>query len=211
MFMKPQRCLSKNEGRHKLSDYFLPAFSLLVLFFLVSCAHVISEQMRATANVTLTFPEVQADPERYVGTVVIWGGIIIETENRTDGTYIKVLQTPLKQGEVPRDAEASQGRFLVKHPDYLDPEIYRKGRKLSVAGEISGKETLPIGEITYTYPLLLAKEVYLWQEIAPVRVYPPPFYWGYWGYGAYWDWDWPYSRKRFWRPYPYPYHYPYYW
>ncbi len=158
---------------------FLFFFSLLL--FLTNCAgHIVSAQMRLEANPALTFGEVQADPDRYLGNIVIWGGVIIETENRQEATYIKMLQTPLRRGEVPMNAEASLGRFLIKSPRYLDPEIYSKGRKLTVAGEIIGKEVLPIGEISYTYPLLLAKELHLIEEIpSPVIYYPPP-YWYYW-------------------------------
>jgi outer membrane lipoprotein len=152
--------------------------------------------MRSVASKDLTFRVVQADPDRYIGKVVIWGGIIIETANRQDGTYMKVLQTPLDWGEKPKDAEASQGRFLLKYPTFLDKEIYRKGRKLSIAGEIIGKEILPIGEISYTYPFILAKELHLWKEVKPSSwTYPPPFYWNHWD--LYYD----YPR---WRYYPYP-------
>jgi len=106
-----------------------------------------------------------------------------------------VLQSPLDRIEEPMDAEHSQGRFIVKIDSYLDPEIYRKGRKVSVAGKIVGKEIHPIGEISYTYPLIVADEIYLWKEKRPYpwEYYPHPFYWDYW--------DWYFYRSPF-RPYP---------
>lgn len=174
-------------------------FSLLIFFLLFqSCAHSISKKMRGVADKDLIFRVVQADPHRYIGKVIIWGGIIIETANRQDGTYIKVLQTPLDWREEPEDPEISQGRFLLKYPAFLDKEIYRKGRKLSIAGEIIGKKILPIGEISYTYPFIMAKELHLWKEVKPSTLsYPPPFFWNYRDMYYYYPG---------WRYYPYPPH-----
>jgi outer membrane lipoprotein len=147
----------------------------------------------------LTFEKVQAEPDRYVGNLVIWGGVIIETVNRQEGTYIKVLQTPLVSGEEPRDSETSRGRFLLRHTSYLDSEIYKKGRKLSVAGKIIGKEILPIGEVPYTYPLIMAEELHLWKEQKPDPwddyYYHHPHYWDYY------DWDF-YGPRLLFRRYP---------
>jgi outer membrane lipoprotein len=163
--------------------------------------------MRTAANKDLTFPEVQAEPDAYIGTVVIWGGIIIETDNHPDGTYIKVLQTPLDWREGPKNAEVSQGRFLLKYHGFLDKEIYKKGRRLSIAGEITGKEILPIGEISYKYPVILAKELHLWKDAKYSSWdYPPPYYWNYWDrYYYYPGWYYYYPGPHY---YPYP---PYRW
>lgn len=84
--------------------------------------------MRETVKKDLTFPTVLQDPTAFVGEIVIWGGVIIETLNRQNGTLIKVLETPLSY-EIPEDREQSRGRFIAKTPKYLDPEIYRKGEK----------------------------------------------------------------------------------
>ncbi len=177
---------------------YLLFYSLIILVFFQSCAHAISKKMRNEVNKALTFKQVQSDPDRFIGKGVIWGGVIIETVNRKDGTYIMILQTTLSRGEKPQEAETSQGRFMVKYAVYLDSEIYKPGRKLSVAGEVFGKEIHPIGQISYTYPLLLAKELYLWKEVEPrAWRYPPPFYW---------HWPWYYSGWRF-----YPYYPPYWW
>ena len=178
-------------------------FLMSIFLVLQSCTHVISKKMREQANRSLTFEEVQGEPDRYVGNSVILGGFIIETINRQDATYIKMLQTPLKWGEEPRDSEYSKGRFLLKHTSHLDPEIYKKGSRLSVAGKILGKEILPIGEISYTYPLILAEEIHLWkeQERYTGEYYPHSYYWDYWD-------------RHFYRPgwgFHHYHHYPYGW
>jgi len=171
-----------------------------ILFFLQGCTHVISQRMRDEANMSLTFEHVQVAPDNYIGTTVIWGGLILDTENRPDSTCLTILQTPLDSWGEPREEYASHGRFLIKYPSYLDPEIYKKGRKVSVAGEIIGKEIRPIGDIPYTYPLILAKELHLWKE--PQTYYSPPYYWFYWDYYWYpfgWGYRWRHRHYRHYR------------
>jgi outer membrane lipoprotein len=46
----------------------------------------------------------------------------------------------------------------------LDPYLFRKGRRITVAGEIQGDQTGPLGEMDYRYPPLLSKQIYLWPD-----------------------------------------------
>lgn len=158
----------------------------LSLFVISGCAHTISPEMRQRARKDLTFPQVLQSPTAYVGFTVIWGGLIIETLNRSDGTAITVLETPLDYQEMPRDEESSRGRFIARISGYLDPEVYRKGRKITLAGDIIGKESKPLGEIQYTYPVVQVRELHLWRERI-VEYYPYPYYW-YWYGGPYYYW-----------------------
>jgi outer membrane lipoprotein len=144
------------------------------------CAHTISPEMRQRARTDLTFQEVLQNPMAYIGSTVIWGGVIIETLNRSDGTIITVLETPLDYQEMPTDAVNSRGRFIAKVSQYLDSEVYQKGRKITLAGDIIGKETGPVGEIQYTYPVVQVKELHLWRERA-MGYYPYPYYWDWYG------------------------------
>lgn len=147
----------------------------------------------------ITFAMALHNPDAYVGRLVVWGGIIIETNNTSSGTDIIVLQTPLGRGERPEGAEYSQGRFIAHSTNLLDPEIYQKGREITLAGVISGKETLPLGGTTYTYPMVDVKQLHLWQKRPQYRYVYPPYYYGYWG--PYWGWGPPYW---YWGP-PYGY------
>jgi outer membrane lipoprotein len=163
---------------------------IIALFAVSGCAHVISAQLREQVDPHLAFGTVLHNPEAALGRLVIWGGRIIETTNEGDGTtVIKVLQTPLDSSGFPQDEESSEGRFLVRVPRYLDPEVYQKSRKITVAGEISGKETRPLGEMEYTYPVISARELHLWKN--PTQ-YPGPFVYDHW----------------YWGPYPYPFYLP---
>jgi len=179
------------------------AFSRNILAVVASvslggCAHVISSDVRQGARSDVTFPMVLANPEVYRGETVIWGGMVIETVNRQDGTVVTVLETPLDAQGMPADGDYTRGRFLVKTSMVLDPEVYRRGRKLTVAGEIMGKEVQPLGETQYGYPVLGLREIHVWKELPSAYAYPwgPYYNWG--PYSWYWDWWWwPYGRWRY--------------
>jgi outer membrane lipoprotein len=162
----------------------------LSLFVISGCAYPISKELRQEASRELTFSTVLQNPTAYVGSIVIWGGKIIETHNIADGSEILVLETPLDYQEMPDAEKYSQGRFIAKSSTFLDPEVYKRGKKITVAGEIIGKETKPLGKTKYTYPLILIKQIHLWRRI---KLYPysTPYDWGW--YGPYYgpdDWDW---------------------
>jgi outer membrane lipoprotein len=177
-------------------------FFVLVLFVAAvsgcSYTYPISKQWRQEARKDLTFSMVLKDPTAYTGSIVLWGGSIIETVAVTEGSEIFVLQTPLDQMELPEASRYSQGRFIAKSSSFLDPEIYKNGRRITLAGEIIGKETRPIGKSQYTYPVVAVKQLYLW-KISTTYVYPYPYYGWYfgpgWGWG--WGWDW-YGPAPYW-------------
>jgi outer membrane lipoprotein len=181
--------------RRKFQGFLLLAFLLLIV---AGCAYPISQQYRKEVRPDLTFSMVLQNPDAYIGSIVIWGGSIIETRNSPGETEIIVLETPLGYEERPKAPEFSRGRFIVKTMTFLDPAIYRPERWITVAGEVVGKETRPLGKAQYTYPVLKAKEIHLWRREV-VYVYPPDYYWG-------WDWYGPY-----WYGNPYWYGSPYWW
>ena len=174
------------------SKFFL--FGLLFLL-LSGCAYPISKELRQEAKESPTFAMILQNPTAYTGSIVIWGGSIIQTLNAKEGTEILVLETPLDYEERPEARGYSQGRFIAKTPKYLDPEIYKPGRRVTVAGEIIGKEVKPLGKTEYTYPVVRVKEIHVWR-IYRVSAYPYPYpYYGY-GWGR-WEF-WPYEN---WGPY----------
>jgi outer membrane lipoprotein len=139
----------------------------------------------------------------YTGQTVILGGTIIGTENRAEETLITVLQAPLAPMDYPADKDKSEGRFIVRHKGFLDPEVYRKDRLITVAGTISGFRTEQIGSCPYECLTIDSKEIYLWpEENRNYYMYDDPFMW----YGD------PFYHP-FYRGYYYPYgrfpHYPY--
>jgi len=162
-------------------------FFAAILFsaaLVVSCAPFSQEMMRQVDE-SLTFREVQKDPQPFGGKTVLWGGVIVDTANRKDETLIHVMQTELDYEKRPKNLDSSGGRFLVRYNGFLDPVIYSKGREITVAGEVVGKDVLPLGAIQYAYPVLLAKEIRLWEKRPLIMPVYPPWYWDpypYWWY-----------------------------
>jgi outer membrane lipoprotein len=152
----------------------------LLLVGLLGCAsYPISRQYQAMASKDVNFTMVLANPEAYMGAIVIWGGRIVETTNTPEGSEIIVLETPLQGWEEPSSPEYSPGRFVAKSSSFLDPAIYRPGKKITIAGQVMGGEKKPLGTTEYTYPIVNIKEIYLWP--APkMYAYEPMDYWPWW-------------------------------
>jgi len=162
--------------------------SLAALMLPISCT-VISEPVRSDAEPHVPFNTLVARADQFKGRTVILGGYILETRNLESETIIKVLQVPMRIGEEPDFKDRSEGRFLVYHRGFLDPEVYSKDRAITVAGEVIGTGTEEMSDSPILYLKLKYREIYLWPDY-PTHSYP------------YHSW-----------PYPYPYYrYPYrYW
>lgn len=132
--------------------------SIASIFILSACAPVISDKSLREANLSVSFQELQKNPDAYLGKVVILGGVILSTTVKQGETLVEVLQQPLDRQYRPENRDVSYGRFIVVFQGFLDPAIYAPYRLITVAGEVTGKKVLPIREIQYTYPVLAARE-----------------------------------------------------
>lgn len=178
-----------------MKKFLLLSIAALALAVPLSSCAPFSRQALREVDRNITLQEVQRDPQPYLGKTVLWGGTIIETVNRDHETVIRVAQTDLDFEKRPTRTDRSAGRFIVRYPQFLDPAIYQKGRELTVVGEVLGKETLPLGEVTYSYPVIRGKEVHLWEKVQPAPAYAgfPPWWW----YGPPYSW---YGPPYWWYP-----------
>jgi outer membrane lipoprotein len=128
------------------------------------CTYAISPEMANQADKTLTFRQLQADPDTFKGKIIILGGIIAQTSNTQQGTVIEVVEKPLDYWGKPKRTNNTGGRFLVMHVGDLDPIIYAVGREITVAGEIEGTRSKALEEIEYNYPVIVSKELKLWER-----------------------------------------------
>lgn len=163
-------------------------FLFLVVILFSGCVHVISKDLRAKSDFSLSLTQVRQNPEAFKGKLVVWGGEIIEAVNQKDGTtQVEVFQKPLGLRGEPKNTTYSEGRFLILANEYLDPYAFRRGRNITVAGEIMGEKSKPLGEMEYRYPLLSSKQIYLWPEYyyraSPYYYYDPWWDYPYWGWG----------------------------
>jgi outer membrane lipoprotein len=181
------------------------AFPFAVLFAL---ALLIGGCFGPPAPLAGTFAPIavrQAQESNLIGQRVRWGGTIVAVTPGKHDTCLEVLSRPLQRDGRPRYTDASDGRFIACATGFYDPEVYAKGRDVTVVGTLQEPETHKIGNHEYRYPKVAAETVYLWPQR---EVFPPYYYapmpdfwypaWGPWSYGS-WDY-----HPRFWGPWPYP-------
>jgi len=162
---------------------------MIVLVFLSGCVHAISRGVREEVDKKVTFSELIKEPAAYQGKVVLLGGVVVKTINKEEGTLLEVYQTWLNSEGRPTDTDRSEGRFLALYEGYLDSQIYKQGRQVTVAGTVQGEKVQLLGEIEYHYPYLIVKEIHLWKEEEPVEYEPYPLWydpWGPWWYSPWW-------------------------
>jgi outer membrane lipoprotein len=153
---------------------------LAVILALSGCTSVLSTSVVQEADDKIAFPDLQKQPERYRGAVVILGGQIVETVVKESETWVQVLQLPLGAQQRPDNLASSQGRFIVIYKRFADPFVYEKGRKITVAGVVEGGRVIMLNDRTYTLPVLLERESYLWktEEYYPAYGPGPTFQFG---------------------------------
>ena len=117
-------------------------------------------------------------PETYEGATVRWGGIVSNTENKADHTLVFVVARALKNSEKPDSDSASEGRFVARFNGFVDPQVYKSGRPLTVVGPVDGSLVRAIGEYDYRFPIVSVRDSHLWAEPPKVRnyyYYPDPW------------------------------------
>ena len=128
-----------------------------------ACAHPISSLVRAEANPTLTLPKVVENPKGYLGSIVIWGGVISNAWQGPEGTRLLVIQAPLDSHGRPQTQE-TQGEFIAWTSESLDPRVYRRGLTITLAGEIDGVEEKKPDPTDYPRPVLRIIQLHPWEK-----------------------------------------------
>ena len=149
-------------GASKCEVIFERALSICLVLIIIGCATGISRQVRSQVTYNGPFAELQKAPDEHLGEIVILGGKIIETKGSETSSEITVLQLPLDRKDRPQEGDRSEGRYLVRSEQFLDPAIYQEGSLLTVVGRLSTSEVRSIGGFQYVYPLVEAIEIKLW-------------------------------------------------
>lgn len=134
-----------------------------------------------------TVPEAQADAQAHKGTEVRWGGTISEVQNLENQTILTVVARPTTRRGEPLGGKASTGRFLAEFDRFLDPEVYSRGRRVTVVGRFTGIRSALIDEYVYDYPVVQGRDLHLWEDYTRTAPrYPGPYYhryhYPYWRY-----------------------------
>jgi len=167
------------------------ALGVTLSLALVGCASVIPHDFQAGADRTLTLTDIWARPEASRGRTMVLGGEILQVTPKPSATEVEVLERPLGRQDRPEETDESRGRFIVVMDGFLDPAIYGPGREVTVVGDVEGVTPRPIGEVTYTFPLLRGRYLHLWPKRQRVA-YGPVWYESFWS-DRWWFWH----RYRF--------------
>ena len=176
--------------------------ALSLMFF--SCAPVLNREYLREGSSEASFQLLSENPNEYKGRLFILGGIIVHTKFTAAVSQIEAMQVPVDGSGYFQETGRSEGRFLAVLPKdgmMLDPAVYRRGRRITLAGEFVELRKGRIDEMEYVYPVFRIKQIYLWH-------YPAPYY--YYGYYGPWFYPYPYYYWDPWWGYPYYYHYRYY-
>ncbi len=135
----------------------------LISLLLASCGpKLIPDEIEAHIDPTLSFEEIIENPETHLGKKILLGGEIIETHIYEKGSEIEILQKPLDSGRAPRYTDVSLGRFFLADSTFLDPAIFKSGRRITIVGVVKGMKSKQIGEGERRYPLLEKEFLHLW-------------------------------------------------
>ncbi|MCP9440656.1 MAG: Slp family lipoprotein [Nitrospira sp.] len=198
------------------------------LLTLSACAESLHQVQRETGPLDIpldlqkaidtgvTFADLRADTDSYLGRTVSLGGIVLAAKRTSQQTEIEILHLPRKDGRIStKDRLRSEGRFIAIREEFLDPASVPPGTPVTVIGTVKGSVTRPLDETDYEYPVLEIKHLIDWNtvnveesETPPTAFYGPYYYppFGYWGipYGSYPFWTRPYPLIIQPRPVPSP-------
>ena len=128
-------------------------------------------------------------------TPVRWGGAILETRPENNYTCFEILSKQLQTSMRPENSDQAGGRFIACKPGFYDPEVFKKGREVTLTGKIIHMDTRKVGEYDYHFPVVDIEFMILWPKRRN-RVYYGmyrPYYWHYPYYGSR-HWRYPYFR-----------------
>ena len=162
---------------------------ITIVILALSACTTIPEQIQGE------FPEIS--PARVEPGVfesrVRWGGVILGARNEGDRTCFEVLSRDLDKYLRPRVQDSTSGRYIGCKDGFHDPEVFSKGREVTMTGRILAIETRQLDEFDYRYPIVKVDNMVLWQKRRNVVVYRgfhdpfyDPWYWRgpHWGYSS---------------------------
>ncbi len=166
--------------------------SLVILTgLLASACTTIPEQLKG--EYTPLIPENTS--EKDLQTAVRWGGVILETRPEDDFTCFEILSKQLEKSMRPEKADQSGGRFIACKPGFYDPEVFEKGREVTVTGKLIHMDVRKIVDYDYHFPVVDIEFMSLWPERRE-RI-------NYDYYGMYRPYYWHYPPRGFYYRYPY--------
>jgi len=163
---------------------------------LAGCASSIPPAIRNAPVDAPTLAQLRTQADSMQGQAVRLGGFIVEVENRDAESWVTIVAQTLGDNGKPRISDQSNGRFIARIAGFVDPAVFAKNRRITVAGRLDTIIVKKIGDFDYRYALIDVDHYYLWPKQSKPHYQPSdPF----WPYDPWYD-----SYDYF--PYPYYYH-----
>lgn len=112
----------------------------------------------------MPFKAIIQNASQYIGETLILGGYVLELRNLNGEARIVALQAPLDADQKPLGKELSQGLLILSHKEALDPKVYAKEKKITVAGELLGSSATKNYQVPYPYVELKLTHIHLWSD-----------------------------------------------
>jgi len=113
----------------------------------------------------LSVSSVQASPPE-LAQPVRWGGTITSIENTAAGsTVLEIVARPLNLIGRPLRNDISDGRFIAEVDSFLDPQIIKSGRDITVMGEVKNLRPGFVGNTEYAFPVVVVQNYRYWKRL----------------------------------------------
>lgn len=177
----------------KMSAIVVTSFLLALLS---GCSNIPKQISTAPAN-DIQLNEIQGTIENFSNQEVRWGGEVVSVENNHEFSIIQMVQYPLNHYGKPITNQASEGRFLARTSDFIDPVVYKEGTLLTFSGKVDGEATRQVDKKELSMPIIKVSSLYKWQRYQSVQRDPfyDPFYFnGFYPYHGYYNRYWYHPR-----------------
>jgi len=170
----------------KLNRFYI-ASCVISSLLIVSCATpVLNKSYMLEGSRNPSFITIGMNPDQYRGKLFILGGVIVQVRLNETGSQIEAVDVPVDESGYFLDKGRSEGLFRALLPpdneSILDPEIYTRGRRVTLAAEFVEMRIGEIDDAEYQYPFFLIKQIYLWPRERQAYYDMPPYYFDAWFY-----------------------------
>lgn len=180
-------CSVKKRARHCLAAMFVSGS-------LLSCATPQPPGDVSSITVASVREGVASDAQ-----AVRWGGTIVDIEHADNLTILQIVSRPLHGGGRPKHNDNSDGRFLAEISGFLDPEIVKTGRDMTVTGTLVASRDGTVGDASYRFPVVKVDLHRYWKPVVastlPAGHYHPYGHIHHTWQEEFWH-DWPHSPHR---------------
>ena len=148
---------------------------ILVFLLMAACGPKVLNDVDIDPH--LAFEMVKVNPDTHKGKRLLVGGEIIEVRNFKEMTEIDILEKPLTTDRSPAHGDLSRGRFVLIQSSFLDPTLFKVGRRLTAIATVMGGRTQKIGEAEIMVPVFETPKIHLWPLEPP---YPQQYPYRHW-------------------------------